>query len=73
MVNRTATEINSMKKGKKGLIASLFQWIGFPSSKVRWWTNVAVLLLEFLYNMLKIVKKSMVKTMAVLQPQFVFV
>ena len=40
-----------MKKANKGLIASLFKWIGFPWSKVRWRTNVAVLLLDFLYKM----------------------
>ena len=28
-------------------IVSVFEWIGFPWSKVRWWTNVAVLLLDF--------------------------
>ena len=55
-----ATGINQMKKGNKGLIASLFEWIGFPWSKVRWRTNVAVLLLNFLYKMLIMV---MVKTM----------
>ena len=53
-----------MKKGKKSLIASLFKWIGFSWSKVRWQTNMAVLLLDFLYETLKILKKSMVKTMA---------
>ena len=45
------------------MIASLFEWIGFPWNKVRWWTNVAVLLLNFLYKMLIMAKKSMVKTM----------
>ena len=63
MVIWIVTGINQMKKGNRDLIASLFKWIGFPWSKVRWWTNVAVLLLEFLYNMLIVVKKSMVKTM----------
>ena len=53
-----------MKKANKGLITSLFEWIGFPWSKVRWQTNVAVLLLDFLYKMLIMVKKLMVKTMA---------
>ena len=53
-----------MKKANKGLIPSLFEWKGFPWSKVRWQTNVAVLLLDFLYKMLKMLKKSMVKTMA---------
>ena len=52
-----------MKKVNKGLIASLFKWIGFPWSKVRWRTNVAVLLLDFLYKMLIMVKKLMVKMM----------
>ena len=31
--------------------------------QARWQTNMAVLLLDFLYKMLKMVKKSMVKTM----------
>ena len=53
-----------MKKGKKALIVSLFEWIGFPWSNVRWWTNVSVLLLDFLYKTLKMVKKSMAKTIA---------
>ena len=61
MVIQIVTGINWMKKGKKGLIASLFEWIDFPWSKVRWRTNVAVLLLDFLYKTLKMVK-SMVKT-----------
>ena len=52
-----------MKKANKGLIASLFEWIGFPWSKVRWQTNVAVLLLDFLYKVLIMVEKSMGKTM----------
>ena len=56
------TGINWMKKANKGLIASLFEWISFPWSKVRWRTNVAVLLLDFLYKMLIMVKKSMGKT-----------
>ena len=64
MVIWIATGINRMKKANKGLIVSLFEWIGFPFSKVRWQTNVAVLLLNFLYKMLIMVKKSMVKTMA---------
>ena len=64
MVILIATEINRMKKANKGLIVSLLEWIGFPWSKVRWRTNVAVLLLKFLYKMLKMVKKSMVNTMA---------
>ena len=63
MVIWIATGINRMKKANKGSIASLFEWIGFPWSKVRWRTNMAVLLLDFLYKMLKIVKKLMVKTM----------
>ena len=62
MVIWIATGINWMKKANKGLIASLFKWIGFPWSKVRWRPNMAVLLLDFLYKMLKMVKKSMVKT-----------
>ena len=64
MVIPIATGINQLKKGKKGLIVSLFEWIGFPWSKVRWRTNVAVLLLDFLYKTLKMVKKSLVKMMA---------
>ena len=60
MVIWIATGINWMKKANKGLIASLFKWIDFPFSKVRWQTNVAVLLLNFLYKMLIMVKKSMV-------------
>ena len=52
-----------MKNANKDLIASLFEWIGFPWSKVRWQTNMAVLLLDFLYKMLIMVKKLMVKTM----------
>ena len=52
------------EKANKGLTASFFEWIGFPFSKVRWQTNVAVLLLDFLYKMLIMVKKLMVKTMA---------
>ena len=64
MVIWIATGINRMKKANKGLIAILFKWIGFPFSKVRWQTNVAVLLLHFLYKMLIMVKKSMVKMMA---------
>ena len=51
-----------MKKANKGLIVSLFEWIGFSWSKVRWQTNVAVLLLDFLHKWLIMVKKSMVKT-----------
>ena len=62
MVIWIATGIN-WKKVNKGLIASLLEWIGFPWSEVRWWTNVAVLLLDFLYKMLIMAKKSMVKTM----------
>ena len=64
MVIWIATGINRMKKANEGLIVNLFKWIGFPWSKVRWRANVAVLLLNFLYKMLKMVKKSMVKTMA---------
>ena len=64
MVIWIATGINWMKKLNKGLIASLFEWIGFPFSKVRWQTNVAVLLLNFLYKILIMVKKLMVKMMA---------
>ena len=63
MVIWIATGINRMKKVNKGLIASLFKWIGFPCSKVRWRTNMAVLLLDFLCKMLIMMKKSMVKTM----------
>ena len=63
MVIWIAAEINWVTKANEGLIASLFEWIGFPFSKVRWQTNVAVLLLDFLYKMLIMVKKSMVKTM----------
>ena len=63
MVIWIATGINWMKKANKGLIASLFKWIGFPFSKVSWQTNMAVLLLDFLYKMLIMVKKSMVKNM----------
>ena len=48
----------------KDLIASLFEWIGFPFGKVRRQTYMAVLLLDFLYKMLIMVKRSMVKTMA---------
>ena len=62
MVIWVATGINWMKKANKGLKASLYEWIGFPWSKIRWQTNVAVLLLVF-YKMLKMVRKSMVKTM----------
>ena len=64
MVIWKATGINQVKKTNKGLIASLFEWIGFPWSKVRWRTNMAVLLFDFLYKMLIMVKKSMVKMMA---------
>ena len=64
MVIWIATGINQMKKVNKGLIASLLERIGFPFSKVRRQTNVAVLLLDFLYKMLITVKKLMVKTMA---------
>ena len=38
----------------------------FPWSKVRWWTNVAVWLIDFLYKMFIMVKtmgKTMMKTM----------
>ena len=63
MVIWIATGINQMKKVNKGLIESLFEWIGFPWSKVRWWTNLAVLLLNILYKMLIMVKKLMVKMM----------
>ena len=62
MVIWIATGINWMKKVNKGLIASLFEWIGFPWSKVKWRRNVAVLLLDFLHKMLIMVKKLMVKT-----------
>ena len=64
MVIWIATRINRMKKANKGLIASLFEWIGFPWNRIRWQTNVAVLLLNFLYKMLIMVKKLMMKTMA---------
>ena len=63
MVIWIATGINLMKKANKGLILSLFVRIGFPWSKVRQRTNVSMLLLDFLYKMLIVVKKSMVKTM----------
>ncbi len=52
-----------MMKANKGLIARLFEWKGIPWSKVRWRTNVAVLLIDFLYKMFIMVKKLMVKTM----------
>ena len=45
-----------MKKGKKGFIACLSEWIGFPWIKVRWRTYVAVLLLNLFYKTLKMVK-----------------
>ena len=64
MVIWIATGINQMKKANKDLIASLFKWIGFLFGKVRWQTYMAVLLLDFLYKMLIMVKKLMVKTMA---------
>ena len=64
MVIWIPTGINRMKKANKGLIVSLFEWIGYPLSKVRWQTNMAVLLLDYLYKVLIMVKKSMVKMMA---------